>query len=46
MSFMELLDKTLNSESLGYGIDKNIKNFFRNKKMLLIFDDFDVFYSE
>lgn len=46
MNFFDLLERTLNSGSLGDSMDKNIKNFFRNKKMLLIFDDFDVFYSD
>ena len=46
MNFFEILEKTLNSAALGDSMDKNIKNFFRNKKMLLIFDDFDVLYSD
>ena len=30
---------------LGITMDKNYANFFRKKKMLVIFDDFDAFYS-
>ena len=33
------------SEKLGVPLDKNHANYFRKKKILLIFDDFDVFYS-
>ena len=33
------------SQSLGKNSDRNHANFFRDKKMLLILDDFDVFYS-
>ena len=31
-------------ETFGAKFENNIKNFFREKKMLIIFDDFDLFY--
>ena len=33
-------------EVFGSKFENNIKNFFREKKMLLIFDDFDLFYTK
>mgnify|MGYP003880469255 CR=1 FL=1 len=33
-------------ETFGSKFENNIKNFFRGKKMLLIFDDFDLFYHK
>ena len=44
-NLLDMLKKVLNSESFGSKFEKNIKNMFRNKKMLLIFDDFDSFYG-
>ncbi len=44
-NLLDMLKKVLNSESFGSKFEKNIKNLFRNKKMLLIFDDFDSFYE-
>ena len=43
MNIYELIEKT--SQKIGFGSDKNYANFFRNKKMLLILDDFDILYS-
>ena len=33
-------------ETFGPKFENNMKNFFREKKMLLIFDDFDTFYNK
>ena len=33
-------------EVFGSKFENNIKNFFREKKMLIIFDDFDLFYTK
>lgn len=44
-NLLDMLKKVLNSEGFSSNFDKNIKNLFRNKKMLLIFDDFDSFYE-
>ena len=38
--------KDMMKETFGPKFDNNMKNFFRDKKMLLIFDDFDVFYQK
>ena len=46
MSFFELLETTINPQALGQRINKNIQSFFRDKEILLIFDDFDLFYTE
>ena len=46
MTFFELLENTLNLRGLGQKINTNLQSLFRNKKMLLIFDDFDLFYTE
>lgn len=45
MNLFEMLKTALNSEIFGSTLEKNIKNMFRNKKMLVIFDDFDTLYS-
>ena len=41
MTFFELLEK-----GLGQRINQNLQGFFRDKEILLIFDDFDLFYTE
>lgn len=44
-NLLDMIKKALNSETYGSRFEKNITNVFRNKKMLLIFDDFDSFYE-
>mgnify|MGYP000868790425 CR=1 FL=1 len=46
MSFIDILENTINPQGLGQRISKNSQSFFRNKEMLLIFDDFDLLYSD
>ena len=46
MTFFELLENTLSSRGLGQKIGTNLQSIFRNKEMLLIFDDFDMLYTE
>ena len=36
--------KNMMQDTFGPKFENNMKNFFRGKKMLLIFDDFDVYY--
>ena len=37
--------KDMMKDTFGPKFENNMKNFFRDKKMLLVFDDFDVFYQ-
>ena len=47
MTFFELLEHALNPQGMGQRINKNLQSFFRDKTdILLIIDDFDLFYSE
>ena len=46
MTFFELLENAMNPQGMGQRINKNLQSFFRDKELLLIFDDFDLFYSE
>jgi len=38
--------KDLLKETLGLDIESGVKNFFKGKSMLLVFDDFDYFYNK
>jgi len=38
--------KDLIKETLGLNVQSGVKNFFKRKQMLLVFDDFDYFYSK
>lgn len=38
--------KDIMKDTFGPKFENNMKNFFRDKKMLLIFDDFDIFYQK
>ena len=44
-NIFEMIKETINSEAFGSKLEYNLKNLFRNKKMLLIFDDIDIFYE-
>lgn len=44
-NIFEMIKETINSEAFGSKMEYNLKNLFRNKKMLLIFDDIDVFFE-
>jgi len=38
--------KDLLKETLGMDVQSGVKNFFKGKSMLLVFDDFDYFYNK
>lgn len=44
-NIFEMIKETINSEAFGSKMEYNLKNLFRNKKMLLIFDDIDIFFD-
>ena len=44
-SFYEMIKETINLEAFGSKLEFNLKNLFRNKKMLLVFDDIDIFFE-